>query len=87
MRKVFQAAFAAGAFLVFLPQPAWAAFTCDTGLLDTTCEVTTDQTLAAGEVVAAAGTLIVRNGGVLRANPTEKAASRWAARSGSRMVG
>ncbi|KPV40174.1 hypothetical protein AN478_08555 [Thiohalorhabdus denitrificans] len=61
------------AFLLVLPQSAWAAFSCDSGTLDTTCEVTTDQTLAEGEVVEGAGHLIVRNGGVIRTNQAEKA--------------
>ena len=56
----------------FSIQPVYAAFSCDSGDLDTTCYVSSSKTLDDEETVTGTGNLVIQNGGDLTAAATEQ---------------
>jgi hypothetical protein len=55
--------------------PTYATITCDTGTLNTTCNISTTKTAAAGEIETFNGTLIIWTTGII--NPAGTGAGNW----------
>jgi len=53
--------------ILFSPTAVRAAFSCNSGTLDTTCNVNITQTLVDGETISGTGNLVIQSGGNLTA--------------------